>query len=105
MTNGASVQIGEGRRGAAQGATLRRWLVVPALAFIGAEILVAFHPYARRSLASMAVGAALVLSAGIETAVVVMAAALLAFRARLRTWQNAVALALGLVVVLRFWTN
>ena len=103
MSDGGATQL-RWRSGAhAAGHRLRILLTVPSLIYIGAALLVWWHPYARRSLTSMAVGAAMSTGAMIEAVITVVALALFAFRPELRTRNNALALTLGCGVALSFW--
>ena len=103
MSDGGATQL-RWRRGAdVAGHRLRILLTVPSLIYIGATLLVWWHPYARRSLTSMAVGAAMSTGAMIEAMITVVALALFALRPDLRTRNNAFAMALGGGVALSFW--
>ena len=103
MSDGGATQL-RGRGGDdAAGRRLRILLTVPSLIYIGATLLVWWHPYARRSLTSMAVGAAMSTGALIEAMLTVVALALFALRPDLRTRNNAFAMALGCGVALSFW--
>ena len=103
MSYGRAEQL-RGKKGSfAAGRRLRLFLVGPSLVYIGATLLVWWHPYARRSLTSMAVGASMSMTATIEAVTTTVALALFAIRPELRTRDNGFAMAFGCGVALMFW--
>ena len=103
MSYGRAVQLRGSNGSYTAGHRLRLFLVGPSLIYIGATVLVWWHPYARRSLTSMAVGVTMSTTAAIEAVTTIVALALFALRHDLRTRNNAFAMAFGCGVVLLFW--
>jgi len=103
MSYGRAVQLRASKGSYGAGHRLRLALIGPSLIYIGATLLVWWHPYARRSLTSMVVGATMSATATIEAVTTIVALALFAIRPDLRTRSNAFAMAFGCGVALLFW--
>ena len=103
VTSGGSELSRASTRTDVAGRRLRVLLVGPSLIYLTATLLVWWHPYARRSGTSMAVGAAMSIGASTEAMITAVAIFLLVFRCDLRTRSNYIALTLGCVVALSFW--